>query len=1817
MINLSGETKLVSLEASHRQTEKSRIKENMCNMDLNDDNVYIKSRTLKEVHTETKTRTVGEIPKVLSDKRKMAESNGVKGIVRNEYEPRNLDVGTQKSEYFDVATQMSSTDIQKRPASELQVQHTSATLKTTGPAETPHAPAFFHSTTSPLSPRVIANSKATGDAVFSQQYALTNIKSCKCGDTGTGDRFGRQVEYQEKLCACYPNGNIIGRPMDGIDHVDVNKTEMYEKLASAQRDAEGKGDVNLHKTGMFETPAGVLQDDSGAHEISYKADPFIFEGEALMPPPPFGYHVRRDFSTPESNTNLRKVMQFDRAGNDLNAVGLLNTNDMFASRAVVSIDDRENSSSSGSGGLWKSLVNSQLPTRDAVPAGRQHLEERRPDTERKKRRKKLMIIGKVVNHKRKTGKQDTKTQLEMAREYGYKLFNDGNEVNRERKHDSERMVPAYPLVVKAANRTRGTDEKYAENARSHTSKGNTTTCSFKSLDDTSKQYCSILDYVEKQSPRLHVKRNARHRSAPKIKGGINVKRVNQKRELVDARKLAKRLSKTTESQSCLNMILENNHNSPHRRRMLPSQRDNLELLSTYYMNLNSNAGVSDQSIEDVPGGETETGPASVENVDSTHQHVIARTDTELRATCSEEGSNLSPSFAKDGDDVITLVMPGKSETMVDSSRSNDQLKLAGQDPEGETQQKMQAVGDSERNQKKSQEQARSEKIVDFIGENHLSRSTASLPPRDPHVHGPHISRQKKIIKTSETALIKQDKCIPKKVSVAAANKDWRKLVINKTRQEKQKQHVSNGDAHKINAASIEKNNKIAVEAQRFGKMGKSSEACSEIIDAFIRIRSSHVNSLDYTALKEAPRQRRVFHNGQGQGVRSSESDHNRSPRLVTSSKSGTSEDGSHMKRLVTLLETIPAQVSPKKTSLSAHNQHKPNLVGNGCSTTVKIPTFTRTNGSVSAAPVCPKKESIPGAWLKSDIVAKRDAGKRVDSTNIDTDAANGEALVSPGKELSNVQEKYVDTEQTPTAANVSTSDKTDNVETNLVCTETTMCVESPGRIASVDVQIDRFSRTKQSPSLKSAEIALRYPNKKNLAESVKGKKLESGTTKEDHGESINGKLCTNITLNGKKKNPTRLKTHSRSPDGKRKRRNPKRNNNEAEDIKTDKSKKPKGGDKLAEKKKKKKKSKLKSVDDKEERTQTTVITEHLVYKSRSNSNERNKLTETAVFSMPSEKLDVATSEPGLSILLHSKRKQEYRSASSTGRLTSSGQTIQGFNRQQLFKFEELKIQSHTSSLDSTFSVAGSNMPVLSPESLLPFPASAPKAPAKAIQLLPCAKVKRNEKDLQQAELGWNSTFSSEDKGIADKVKQNQRRARVRYYIVKPKPKKTEKEVGVSKLKRPASRINNPDGDVGGSGSEIDLSCEVVPPERVKPGQGKSVQFSDNIEDLEASKEEAIIDRPLRRPESDSVLPHPIVKAIIDSTKAANKLADPEIAATVKALPQKKEEQRSPVMMTRKRRPMWLKKSTKDKPATAVAKPIEAVKSAAIGVSVTKLHSSDNVLKGSSRFNLHAYFPERKATVGSPKLSNTSLIDKRKVTYKTWINNIFMAAPLNKATKKVVAKAGSPVDIKEIIEGSSVDAADHFKIPKPLHDGDVRSARSVPSLAPNKSSCVDLIIGKKHKSSDDSRLVSQKKSKDKPRECWSPRSHSIAESKEHQTAALKTCLGVDDGPTSPAASSNVDFVTVFKQKNGLSRTGNHGHRRRKDKKGGKKLLHENGAKWQTFASHENRNAPSLEHAQYCGDVVDLVSHRMMHWYYCCYVVFVKPSLFDLFALVLLK
>ncbi|BFZ24700.1 hypothetical protein BsWGS_27739 [Bradybaena similaris] len=1829
------------------------------NLDLIDDNVYIKGKTLNKAHNETQTKSLGEIEQAVPDKSKVAESEAVKGIVRDKRESCSLDVGIQKSQYFDVATQMSSTDIQKRPTSELQRQHTSVTLISSGAAETPKAAAFIDSTTSPAPPRLIANVKATGDAVISEQYGLANAKPCACGDTGTGDHYGRRVGCHERICACHPNGNTLGRPMGGTGNVDVSKpgmyeqlasaqqdakekgnvdvhntgmyeklasaqqdskkngnvdvhntgmyeqlasaqhdskekvnvdvhkTRMYEKLVSAQQGAKGKGNVDVHNTGMYDKLANAQQDAKETDEISYKADPFIFEGESLMPPPPFGYHVRRDFSNPESSTNLCQVMQFDSAGNHLNAVDLLNTNDRFASRAVVSIDDSEDSSSSTSsgGGLWKSLVNSQLTTRDAVTAGRQQSQGRRLNTEPKKRRKKLMIIGKVAKHKRKTGKQDKKTQLEVARDYGYELFDNGNEVKRERKHGPGRLVPAYPMVVKAGKRPPRSDDKYAENTWSHANKVNTTTASFKSFDDTSKQYCSILNYVEKQSPRLHVKRNARHRSTLTINGGVNIKRVNENRESVDARKLAKRLQNAAESQSYLNMIRENNHNSPHR--MLPSQRENLELLSTYYMNLNSNAGVSDQSIEGVPGGETETGAASVENVHRSHQHGSMRADTELRASCSEEHSNISPSIDKDGDDVITVVMLGTSETMVNPSRSNDQLNLGVHDPEGEggTQQKIQAASDSGTNQKKSQEPAHSEKIVDFIGENHLSRSTASLPPRDPHIHGPHNSRTKKKIKTSETALIKQENCIPKKVSIAAANKDWRKFVNNKARQEKHKQHISNRDPHKTRAGTFEKHNKIAVEVQRFGKTGKSSEDCREIFDAFIRTTSSHVNSLDYTALKDAPAQRGVFHHGQSQGVRSVVSDHHCSPHGTASSASGKTEEGGHMKRLVSLMETMPSQGSPKKSSLSAHNNHKPNLVGNRCSIQVKTPTITRTNGSVSATPVYPKQESIPGASLKSDIVGKRDAQKRVDSSNKDTEVAIGDLPVSPRKELGNFQEKDLDTHQTPTIVKVSASDKADNVETSLVCPETTLFVESPSCIQAIDAQIDHFSRTKQSPSLKSAEIALRYRIKNNLAESGKGKNLECVTTKENHGESSNGKLCANITLTGKRKNVTRLKTHSRSPDGKRKRRNSKRSNNEAEDIKTEKSRKLKVGDKLTEKKRKKKKSKPKSVDDKEERTQTTEIIEHLVYKPRSRSNERNKLTEVVASSVPLENPDVATSEPGLSMFLDSKRKQEVRSASSTGRLASSGQTIHSFNRQQLFKFEELKMKSHTSSVESTSSASGSNMQVLSAESLLPFPASTPKAPAKAVQLLPCAKVKRNEKDLQQAELGWNSTFTNDDKGVAEKAKQNQKRAMVRYYIVKPKPKKTEKEVGVSKLKRPAPRINHPDGDAGGSGSEIDLGCEVVPPERVKPGQGKSVQFSDNIEDLEASKEEAIIDRPLRRPESDSMLHHPIVKATIDSINAASKVADPEIAASGKALPQKKEEQRSPVMMMRKRRPIWLKKSTKGKPAAAVAKPNEAVKSAAIGVSVTKLHSTDNVLKGSSRLNLHTYFP-MKATVGSPKLSNTSLVDKRKVTYKAWINNIFTAAPMNKATKKIVAKAGSPVDIKEIIEGSSVDAADHFKISKPLHDGDVRAARSVPSLAPNKSSCVDLIIGKKHKFSDDSRLVSQKKSKDKPRECWSPRSHSTAESKEHLTAALKTYPGVDDGPTSPAASSNVDFVAAFKQKNGLSRTGDHGHRRRKDQKGEKKLSHDSGAKWQAFVSHENRNAPSLEHAQYCGDVVDL-------------------------------
>ncbi|KAK0050173.1 hypothetical protein Bpfe_020391 [Biomphalaria pfeifferi] len=110
-------------------------------------------------------------------------------------------------------------------------------------------------------------------------------------------------------------------------------------------------------------------------------------------------------------------------------------------------------------------------------------------------------------------------------------------------------------------------------------------------------------------------------------------------------------------------------------------------------------------------------------------------------------------------------------------------------------------------------------------------------------------------------------------------------------------------------------------------------------------------------------------------------------------------------------------------------------------------------------------------------------------------------------------------------------------------------------------------------------------------------------------------------------------------------------------------------------------------------------------------------------------------------------------------------------------------------------------------------------------------MKKADKDLQKAKLGWNGSLASDHVKQAEEKSKILHRRKMKYMIVKVKNDKL-----ATRLRNSTKSNEPPEGDSICSHSENEIKSENTSREKVAgSNQPKSVQFSDSIEDMEVQK----------------------------------------------------------------------------------------------------------------------------------------------------------------------------------------------------------------------------------------------------------------------------------------------------------------------------------------------------------------------------------------------
>ncbi|GFR86247.1 Mlck protein [Elysia marginata] len=314
------------------------------------------------------------------------------------------------------------------------------------------------------------------------------------------------------------------------------------------------------------------------------------------------------------------------------------------------------------------------------------------------------------------------------------------------------------------------------------------------------------------------------------------------------------------------------------------------------------------------------------------------------------------------------------------------------------------------------------------------------------------------------------------------------------------------------------------------------------------------------------------------------------------------------------------------------------------------------------------------------------------------------------------------------------------------------------------------------------------------------------------------------------------------------------------------------------------------------------------------------------------------------------------------------------------------------------------------------------------------------KDFQKAEEGWNNSifFYTEGKNKAAEAKPRgvTRRPKLKYVLVKAKDK-----TKIQKSSKTREVLNQQ------VESEVKSPCEAVSDHSSKQdghgdssmrGQAKTVQFSESIEKMENTKQADILEE-VESMEDQAQENH------IGDNASDGSLGDMFLSNNfdlVRELVEEEEEDKQeqlesepkPEVVTppekqkkRNRRPMWLKKAAAKPPEDPVMVETRVVVSKQQNLSPKrslekKKESFEEVILKPNKCNIEVTNPLPPTGICPKEVAGA----KAKVAYSSMLSNVIFSLPLKRGAKRVIAETGSPVDIKEVIEGSSVDATDYAK-----------------------------------------------------------------------------------------------------------------------------------------------------------------------------------------------
>ncbi|BFZ10277.1 hypothetical protein BsWGS_13317 [Bradybaena similaris] len=1205
-----------------------------------------------------------------------------------------------------------------------------------------------------------------------------------------------------------------------------------------------------------------------------------------------------------------------------------------------------------------------------------------------------------------------------------------------------------------------------------------------------------------------------------------------------------------------------------------------ERLHCYFLNVNTNAGITDTSDK------ADTKQASCTSVHSSDQYYSAPTDTpDARVVDSDNEVSPAFSFTEDAADKLATSPHSNPDPVL--SKSCDQVMalrhLDNKDKRTEL------IEMKDRGQRKNGGEARSDESVDVKAGKCCRANQGATSLQDDYPSNKH----KKKSKTTETVYIKFESSMSKKVTTTTTVlKDAKRPGTNKSRSDTHKQLLQSEDVHKAIASVPEKlDNRVLVDTPRHTKIVRGLEARQGSPDPLVKYND------DIISVRESAPQKT------GQNVaRATESDdylpHFETPPLAAYT-SGTLRNASSLSERLTPPRSPTKSRSPQSGAGAKVDVLDSDYASERESSAATIVNVPKVSPRPKVASIKEGKEQM----IRPDNINKMDKAKQFDSNLKEVKQSQEKRdqpkHLSPTKEpgCTSLDKGGHDHSQT-SALHVSKpqSPKVDiftSIETPRKRTTTKHKGDSPHKKSSVD-------------------ITAKNGSKKIVASKARSRTTDGLSTKEDICDHSKGKAAQQALTSSRKRSPIRTKTQSRSPDSKRRKRSAKKSadtkgSKSPECLKSDKSKKSKSADKTLDKKKKKKRQKQKSTSKSEADSSDKVSSGKKVgVSTRSRSSESSKTPQTLPsFTSASQSAEAGALIQVLSPITLWKGDE--------GKLPQQGDKVSGgVDRDSSAKPRETKCKNRAASSAENVSMCeGTPKPIRAAESVPTFTGTVYTSITKVVQVASCPKTKKSEKDLQQAELGWNSSkASAEEKNAAEKIKQNQRKVKARYYLMKTKARSAEYEP--VRLRRAIALRNQADGDNGTR--EIGDKSDAPQAEKTKSGQGKSVQFSESTEDHEASRDE-IVDGYSAFPDSlDSdgagnkftivlqpsgksvVLTQPITKltavslatgkASAETPKPLNKSDVDGLPAANKATIQKKEEARSQTTPPRKRRPIWHKKVLKEKAPPTTKGATAAVKSVPALASIKQRQSSDNILKPAARPLMACSYPyPGKLKMQSPSLSNMSLDDKRTVAYNTWINGNIPAAPMNKAARKLVAQTGSPVDIKEIIEGSSVDAKDYHRSMRALHELGLRTTKSVPPIGARRSTSTDVLASKRMK------LQQTGHKKTKVRESSSARSLSSVDGLDEQGLTSKYRSSGRDASVSPTSSTDVDNGPSFKCRTGSHRFADQVNHRKKKEKHGKKFAKDGSGKWRLVDAQDVHSVPDLTRVQYYGDVTDINTLNM--------------------------